>query len=203
MSEELSQAKNFISWIHKQTYLESIVPNAAKRFVKRGQVYWCHFGLNIGSEISKTTPRPAIVVSNFQTNKVSSNVLVIPVTHRKSDSLYLVPITPVIDDDGKVLLDGKADVASVTCVSKARFTDLITTLSAAQMREIDRGLSISLDLSKYYTAKANDLDLANQHIEQLKAERDFFQNLLNQIQNIVAEDNAEQVQEQIKKLLDI
>ena len=203
MSKELENAESFLKWLQTKAYLNAMAESAAKRFVKRGQVYWCHFGINVGSEISKTTPRPAIVVSNFQTNKGSSNVLVIPVTHRKIDSLYLVPITPVIDDDGKVLLDGKADIASVTCVSKARFTDQITTLSAAQMREIDRGLSISLGLSKYYTAKVNDLSLANQHIEQLKAERDFSQNLLTQIQNIVAEDNVEQVQEQIKKLLDI
>lgn len=84
MSVELSNAQQFISWMNTKSYLNSIAQNAAKRFVKRGQVYWCHFGLNIGSEMSKATPRPAVVVSNFATNKNSSNVVVVPVTHNQS-----------------------------------------------------------------------------------------------------------------------
>ncbi len=75
MSVELSNAQQFISWMNTKSYLNTNAPNAANRFVKRGQVYWCHFGLNIGSEISKSTPRPAVIVSNFQTNKNSSNVV--------------------------------------------------------------------------------------------------------------------------------
>ena len=57
--------------MNTKSYLNAIAQNATKRFVKRGQVYWCHFGLNVGSEMSKATPRPAVVVSNFKTkNKV-------------------------------------------------------------------------------------------------------------------------------------
>lgn len=41
--------------MNTKSYLNSIAPNAANRFVKRGQVYWCHFGLNIGSEMSKSS----------------------------------------------------------------------------------------------------------------------------------------------------
>ena len=55
-------AQNFISWMSTKSQLNAIAPNAAKRLVKRGQVYWCHFGLNIGSEISKSTPRPAVII---------------------------------------------------------------------------------------------------------------------------------------------
>ena len=69
MSVELSNAQQFISWMNTKSYLNAIAQKAAKRFVKRGQVYWCHFGLNIGSEMSKVTARPAVVVSNFKTNK--------------------------------------------------------------------------------------------------------------------------------------
>ena len=65
MSIEITNAQLFISWMEKKAYLNSIAPKAAKRFVKRGQVFWCHFGLNVGSEMSKSTPRPAVIVSNF------------------------------------------------------------------------------------------------------------------------------------------
>ena len=145
MSMEISNAQEFISWMNTKSYLNTIAQSAAKRFVKRGQVYWCHFGLNIGSEMSKSTPRPAVVVSNFSTNKNSANVVVVPVTHNKSQLPYLVPIAPVNDVNGNVILDGQVDTADIICVSKARLGDLITTLSATQMKDIDKSISISLD----------------------------------------------------------
>lgn len=157
MSVEISNAQQFISWMNTKSRLNAIVQNAAKRFVKRGQVYWCHFGLNIGSEMSKTTPRPAIVVSNFATNKNSSNVIVIPITHNQNQLPYLVPLTPITDTNGNVVLDGKADTANVICVSKARLGDQITALSAAQMKAIDKSISISLDLIHYYTLKSTSM----------------------------------------------
>lgn len=84
MSVEISAAQQFIAWMNTKSRLNAIAPNAAKRFVKRGQVFWCHFGLNIGSEMSKGTPRPAVVVSNYMTNKNSSNVIVVPITHNQT-----------------------------------------------------------------------------------------------------------------------
>lgn len=134
MSVELSNAQQFISWMNTKSYLNTISKSAAKRFVKRGQVYWCHFGLNVGSEMSKATPRPAVIVSNFKTNKNSSNIIVVPVTHNASTLPYLVPIAPVTDGNGKVILDGQIDTANIICVSKARLGDLITTLSTTHMK---------------------------------------------------------------------
>ena len=151
MSVELTNAQQLISWMNTKSRLNAIAPNAARRFVKRGQVYWCHFGLNIGSEMSKATPRPAIVASNFMTNRNSSNVVVVPITHNQNQLPYLVPIVAITDSNGNVILDGQADTADVICVSKARLGDLITTLSSTQMRDIDKSIAISLELIHYYT----------------------------------------------------
>lgn len=204
MSVELSNAQQFISWMNTKSYLNSIAQNAAKRFVKRGQVYWCHFGLNIGSEMSKATPRPAVVVSNFATNKNSSNVVVVPVTHNQSKLPYLVPITQITDGSGKVILDGQADTADIICVSKARLGDLIATLSAAQMKDIDRSISISLDLIHYHTDEVDKYDRLTQYVAQVKADRNKAQDTLEQLKEIVCQNGFdERSQEKIKELLDI
>lgn len=204
MSVELSNAQQFISWMNTKSYLNSIASNAANRFVKRGQVYWCHFGLNIGSEMSKSTPRPAVVVSNFKTNKNSANVIVVPVTHNKATLPYLVPITPVTDASGNVILDGQADTADIICVSKARLGDLITTLSVAQMKDIDKSMSISLDLIHYYTDEVDKYNKLTQYVTQVKADRNKAQDTLEKLKEIISQDGFdEKSQEKIKELLDI
>lgn len=204
MSVEISNAQQFISWMNTKSRLNAIVQNAAKRFVKRGQVYWCHFGLNIGSEMSKTTPRPAIVVSNFATNKNSSNVIVIPITHNQNQLPYLVPLTPITDTNGNVVLDGKADTANVICVSKARLGDQIAALSAAQMKAIDKSISISLDLIHYYTAEVDKYDKLTQYAAQVKADRNKAQDTLKQLKTIISSNEFdEKSREEIKKLLEI
>lgn len=204
MSVEISNAQQFISWINTKSYLNTIAPSAAKRFVKRGQVYWCHFGLNIGGEMSKPTPRPAVIVSNFKTNKNSSNIIVVPVTHNQAQLPYLVPITPVIDANGKVILDGQADTADIICVSKARLGDLITTLPAAQMKNIDKSISISLELIHYYTDETDKYDKLAQYVAQVKADRNKAQDTLDLIRETILENGFdERNQAKIKELLDI
>lgn len=204
MSVEITNAQQFISWMNTKSRLNAIAPNAAKRFVKRGQVFWCHFGLNIGSEMSKTTPRPAVVVSNFMTNKNSSNVIVVPITHNQNQLPYLVPITPITDSNGNVILDGQADTADIVCVSKARLGDQIATLSSVQMRDIDKSIAISLELIHYYTDEKDKYTKLSQYATQVKEDRNKAQDLLEQLKDIVASNGfSDESQEKIKKLLDI
>ena len=204
MSVELSNAQEFISWMNTKSHLNTIAQNAAKRFVKRGQVYWCHFGLNIGSEMSKTTPRPAVIVSNFKTNKNSANVIVVPVTHNQNQLPYLVPITPVTDANGNIVLDGQVDTADIICVSKARLGDLVTTLSTAQMKDIDKSISISLDLMHYYTDETDKYDKLTQYVTQVKEDRNKAQDTLEQLKEIISQKGFdEETQRKIKELLDI
>lgn len=204
MSVELSNAQQFIAWMNTKSYLNTIAPNAAKRFVKRGQVYWCHFGLNIGSEMSKTTPRPAVIVSNFKTNKNSANVIVVPVTHNQNQLPYLVPITPITDANGNIILDGQVDTADIICVSKARLGDLVTTLSTAQMKDIDKSISISLDLMHYYTDETDKYDKLTQYVTQVKEDRNKAQDTLEQLKEIISQKGFdEEAQKKIKELLDI
>lgn len=204
MSVEITDAQLFISWMNKKAYLNLIAPNAARRFVKRGQVYWCHFGLNIGSEMSKPTPRPAVVVSSFSINKSSSNVIVVPITHNQHQMPYLVPITPITDPKGKIVLDGQADTTCVECVSKARLGDQIAELPIDQMKAIDKALSISLDLIRYYDNEVTKYNKLFKYVTTVKEDRNKAQDIIEQLRKIVSQDGFnDDSQEKIKKLLDI
>ena len=146
MSDELSGAKEYYSWVLKQLDLNDKAQCAKTRFVRRGQVYWCEFGLNIGSEMSKTTARPAIILQSNSGNYHSSNTVVVPVTHNSGNKAYLVPLTTKYNPDGTTLLDGQANVANIICVSKARLGDFIAWIPASDMHKIEAALKIVLGL---------------------------------------------------------
>lgn len=207
MSDELAQAEQFIGWMRTKAHLNATAGKAARRLVKRGQVYWCHFGLNVGSEISKCTPRPAVVVQNFAANRHSGNTIVAPVTHNKSVLPCLVPVS-VADEQGNILLDGQVNTSNVLCVSKARLADFICALPGAKMREIDRSLAISLELMKYFQGEAEKYEKLKQYTERVKGQRNQAQDQLAQIRLLAEQapqgaDQAFQIfLQQLKKLLD-
>lgn len=186
MNTELLNSEKFIDWVHTKVKLNNNSVSAANRFVKRGDVYWCHFGINIGSEMSKTTPRPAVIVQNHIANKKSSNVIVVPVTHNKATLPCLVPITSIIDSNtGSILLSGQVNTANIVCVSKARLGDLIGRLSSSDMKEIDKSIAKSLDLMRYY----QDINKKNEKLEEsntlLQKERDEKEKLLQKLSNFI------------------
>ena len=147
MSIEISYASDFYTWIQRMFQLNKNAPAAKYLQVKRGEVYWCDFGLNIGSEISKATPRPAVIVQNNPGNLHSPNTIVVPVTHSTVTAYYCVPIKAQQKPDGSILLDGKANVSAVTCVSKARLVARITQLPNNEMRQIDAALARILSIA--------------------------------------------------------
>ena len=150
MSLEISRAKEYVNWIARKVVLNHLATNAQSRQVRRGEVYWCEFGLNIGSEMSKDSPRPAIIIQNNQGNSKSSNTIVVPVTHDSGSGPYLVPIQTQYNADGSILLDGKANTSNMICVSKARLLNYITKISSSDMKQIDKSIANMICLMPYY-----------------------------------------------------
>ena len=106
--------------------------------IKRGEVYWVNLDPTIGSEIQKT--RPAVIVSNNIQNKVSSRVVVIPITS-KADKLF--PFEAKISlkkKGGKVLTD------QIRTVDKSRLSDCICMLSKTEISDIEKAIKITLSL---------------------------------------------------------
>ena len=91
--------------------------------VKRGEVYWVNLDTNVATEIKK--PRPALVVSPDDMNKVLPRVIVAPLTSKGQP----LGCRPEITFDGKqarILLD------QLRCVDKLRL--------AGKMGEVDMAL---------------------------------------------------------------
>lgn len=204
MSIELLKAQDYIQWMHEKARLNALAANAGRRHVYRGQVYWCQFGLNIGSEISKTTPRPAVIVQNHPANIHSANTIVVPITHNERLLPCMVPITPVTDRTGRTILDGQADTSHIVCVSKARLGGLITTLTPSEMKKIDKAIAISLDLLRYHEEESQKYERLKNHVAQVKEERNAAQDQLAEIKRIVEQGGFdEDSQKKLKELLDI
>jgi mRNA interferase MazF len=204
MNIELANAEKFIEWLKTKSHLNSIASRAGGRFVKRGQVYWCHFGINIGSEMSKTSPRPAIKVQNYIGNTKSPNTIVIPVTHDSGVLPCLVPLTPIIDNsNGMVVLDGQANTANIICVSKARLGDLIATLSNADMKKVDESMAQTLELMHYHKELKDRYVKLLEYNEKVKNERNTAQDKIKNIKELIAKYGlTEQSQKSLFELLD-
>lgn len=106
--------------------------------IKRGEVYWVNLDPTIGSEIQKT--RPAVIVSNNIQNKVSSRVVVIPITS-KADKLFPFEAKISLKKKGvKVLTD------QIRTVDKSRLSDCICMLSTTEISDIEKAIKVTLSL---------------------------------------------------------
>lgn len=204
MNIELANSEKFIEWLKTKTHLNTISSRAGARFVKRGQVYWCNFGINIGSEMSKTSPRPAIIVQNYIGNSKSPNTIVVPITHDSGTLPCLVPLTPIIDrSTGNIILDGQANTANIVCVSKARLGDYIASLTKPEMKKIDESIAQSLELMKYYKELNEKYNKLYQFNEKVKGERNDAQDKVKDIKEIIRVYGfSEEAQKRLLEILD-
>lgn len=193
MKIDLNKTQRYLEWMNQKLYLDAIADKAACRKVRRGEVYWCHFGLNIGSEISKNVPRPAVIVQKDGYNISSPNTIVVPITHSQSNMSCLIPFDSKKDSEGKIILDGRVNVSGMTCVSKSRLGDMIGKLEQSEVKEIDAAIARQLDLFQYYhTLKDQSLN-DKKYIQQLKRDRNELQDILNNITLAAQTENIDDI----------
>ena len=197
MQIELNKIQDLLDWMKTKLYLNTIVEQANKRYVKRGQIYNCYFGIGVGNEIQKL--RPCIILQNNIGNSKSGNIVVAPITHTYKDIPSIVKITTQYNDDGTILLDGYANVSNILCVSKARLGNYVTTLSTSEMKQIDAAIAISLDLMHYYAKLKNSLDDKLNYIQKIKQERNLAQNQVQELLKISNFTDFEELKNFLKK----
>lgn len=177
MNIDLTKTQHYLEWLKEKLYLNAIAPSAKSRVITRGQVYHCKFGVGIGSEECKE--RPCVVLQYNSANRTSPNTLVAPITHTTSRLPIVVPISAKKDSSGKTILDGNVLLGNITCVSKARLGDYITDLDAAEMKAVDKAISLSLDINHYYKTLENMYNDKLQYIKKLQSKKKELENDLN------------------------
>lgn len=180
MDINLTKTQQYIEWLKEKLYLNAIASSAKNRIIYRGQVYHCKFGIGIGSEECKE--RPCVILQYNSDNRTSPNTLVAPITHTTSPLPIVVPIADKFDSSGKVILDGNVLLGNITCVSKARLGNYITDLTPNEMKAVDKAISISLNINRYYQTLQNSYNDKLQYIEKLKETRSKLQSDLSTLQ---------------------
>lgn len=107
-------------------------------FPKRGEVWWINFDPAIGTEAKKT--RPAVVVSNDDSNEFLERIQVVPFT---SNTEKIYPSEALVVLRGK---KSKAAADQIATVSKRRVYKKAGTLSAEDLAGVEYVLKVQLGL---------------------------------------------------------
>ncbi|MET3106866.1 mRNA interferase MazF [Oxalobacteraceae bacterium GrIS 1.18] len=108
--------------------------------MKRGEVWWVEFDPAVGSEIRKT--RPAVIVSNDDSNRHMPRVQVIPLTS-SVDRIY--PSETVVTLSGQ---KSKVMADQIMTADKRRLKSQIGNLTQADIRAVELVIKIQLGLEK-------------------------------------------------------
>ena len=180
MLNSIQNAKRYLQWINETIRLDALSNASAKRQVYRGQVYWCFFGINIGSEQSEK--RPCVVIQGNRGNTKSPNTIVAPITNSKSSLPTVVPIAEKRDAFGNVVLSGNVLLGNIVTVSKVRLGAHIADLTKHEMRLVNNAIAKSVDISTQYE---NEIARRDVHIKNLMESLDEKDKAISELKNLL------------------
>lgn len=109
--------------------------------IKRGDIYWVRLDPVEGSEIGKI--RPTVVISNDINNELADTVTIVPIT---SSVGKVYPFEVLIyKGTANLAEDSKAKANQIRTVDKRRLKNLIGTVPAKILGEIEGAVKIHLD----------------------------------------------------------
>ena len=181
MKLPLQDIEKILEWFKLKLYLNYNSQNSSKRIVKRGQVYKCNLGYNIGSEMCKE--RPVVIIQNDIANLKSS--IIVPITHNEKELPCIVPINNKIDENNNILLDGFVNTSNIRVVSKARLGDYICNLNKSELKKFDESIAKSLGIIQYYSKIKKSLNIEKEYIAKLKSEKSKLEEELIEIKNFL------------------
>lgn len=112
--------------------------------MKRGEIWRVNLDPTVGSETKKT--RPCVIVNNDAVGVLPLKIIV-PLTgwqDKFEKGKWLVPIE--MSPQNELSKKSAADTFQVRSVSEIRLIEKIGVLTEAEMKAIEQGLALSLDL---------------------------------------------------------
>lgn len=141
----LAEFTDYVQWFEeKYKYKFRNPPNSL--VVKKGEIYHCNFGKNIGSEQDKF--RPAIILQNDKGNLHSPTTIVAPITDETKAKLpthiYIRRLKADCPVRGVILIE------QMRCISKNRLSNRIDVIDtkSPQWNQVMEAIKIELDLYK-------------------------------------------------------
>lgn len=143
--------KQAMKWLVTSTEINERYNPANHSYIPRGRIVNVNYGENIGYE--KNQLRPSVVVSVDSSNQSSGNVIVVPLTKKENKQQNGQPLRLLKSqyllmqsNYSGLTYDSIVQCEDIRVVSKARLGNLLDTVSAIDMKEIDKRLSYILDI---------------------------------------------------------
>lgn len=138
---------NYVHWVNEQIKMNNNASRDTKVIPRRGEIWTCELGQNIGSEENKI--RPVIIIQNDTGNQNAPTTIVVPISNRPKKIAVHISIRNgdfELVKGEKMEITGTVLAEQIRIVSKARLGRHVATLSDKFMQLLDSKIKISLDL---------------------------------------------------------
>lgn len=156
--EDKERFQNIVSWTGQMMELSVKEKLCKGIFPKRGEIWTCHFGENVGSEVNKT--RPCVILQNDIGNSKGTTTIVAPIMSRK----HRLPTHVALEESDLVYVEtsisGTVVAEQIRLISKARLGRKCGEFSPEAMIRIENAVALSLDMNTAMKRVIEEIEVA-------------------------------------------
>lgn len=156
--EDKERFQNIVSWAGQMMELSVKEKLCKGIFPKRGEIWTCHFGENVGSEVNKT--RPCVILQNDIGNAKGTTSIVCPIMSRKNRLPTHVPLEESDLVYVETSISGTVVAEQIRLISKARLGRKCGEFSNEAMMRIEGAVAHALDLNQAMKRVFTDIEVA-------------------------------------------
>lgn len=146
-AHNIKRIYNYSAWVNEQIKMNDNLEKSYKIVPRRGEIWTCELGQNIGSEENKI--RPVIIIQNNTGNKNSPTTIIAPISNRPKKIAVHIELRESdykLEEGEKNQVTGTILAEQIKVVSKVRLGRHIATVDEEFMKILDYKLKISLEL---------------------------------------------------------
>lgn len=201
---DLKDTQMELQWLEKKLAITHGLQESQNRTVKRGEVYLCEFGYNLGSELRGI--HPCVIIQSDSSAPNSYTVCAIPITHAASRAANPPPSLVAITrqaNSNRTIIEGYVNISQVKCISKGRLKDQICVLPAQDMQAIDQQLASIMGLYTYVLDAKKKLATAVKRAEDKETKIKELRSCLSLIKQNISGNNRQAILDWIDVALNL